>query len=36
MLLSVASSSDAPVLLDDETRAAIQEGQRRKRGVVSL
>jgi predicted transcriptional regulator len=31
MLLSVASKSDAPVQLDDETRAAIQEGQAQAR-----
>ena len=31
MLLSVASKSDAPVRLDDETRAAIQEGQAQAR-----
>jgi predicted transcriptional regulator len=33
MLLSVASKSDAPVHLDDETRAAIREGRlQAKRG----
>jgi predicted transcriptional regulator len=31
MLLSVASKSDAPVRLDDETRAAIREGQAQAR-----
>ena len=31
MLLSVASKSDAPVRLDDETRAAIREGQEQAR-----
>ena len=31
MLLSVASKSDAPVRLDDETRAAVREGQAQAR-----
>jgi predicted transcriptional regulator len=31
MLLSVASKSDAPVRLDDETHAAIREGQAQAR-----
>jgi predicted transcriptional regulator len=31
MLLSVASKSDAPVRLDDETRTAVREGQAQAR-----
>ncbi len=31
MLLSVASKSDAPVPLDDETRAAVREGSAQAR-----